>query len=54
MATWTSSVGIGQREDLTDVIARIDPDETPIFSNAKREVTKAVYHEWQVQELAGA
>ena len=54
MATWTSSAAIGQREDLTDVITRIDPAETPIFSNAKREVTKAVYHEWQVQELAAA
>ena len=54
MATWTTSAAIGQREDLTDVITRIDPDETPIFSNAKREVTKAVYHEWQVQELAAA
>ena len=45
---------IGQREDLTDVITRIDPDETPLFSNAKRQTTKAVYHEWQVQELASA
>ncbi len=54
MATWTSSSAIGQREDLTDVITRIDPDETPLFSNAKRETTKAVYHEWQVQELASA
>jgi len=54
MATWTSSAAIGQREDLTDVITRIDPAETPIFSNAKREVTKAIYHEWQVQELTAA
>jgi hypothetical protein len=54
MATWTTSSAIGQREDLVDVIVRIDPDDTPIFSNAKREVTKAIYHEWQVQELASA
>jgi len=54
MATWTSSAAIGQREDLTDVVTRIDPSETPIFSNAKREVTKAVFHEWQVSELAAA
>lgn len=54
MATWTTSASIGQREDLTDVVTRIDPSETPIFSNAKMEVTKAVFHEWQVSELAAA
>ena len=54
MATWTTSNAIGQRESLSDVITRIDPDETPIFSNGKKETTKAVFHEWQVQELAAA
>ena len=54
MATWTTSNAIGQRESLSDVISRIDPDETPIFSNGKKETTKAVFHEWQVQELAAA
>ena len=33
---------------------RCDPDETPVFSNAQKEVTKAVSHDWQVQELAAA
>jgi len=54
MATWTSSAAIGQKESLANVIERIDPDETPLFSNAKKEVTKAVFHEWQVQELTAA
>mgnify|MGYP005811358889 FL=1 len=54
MATYTTSSAIGEKEDLVNVITRIDPDETPIFSNAKREVTKGVFHEWQVQELAAA
>ena len=54
MATYTTANAIGEREDLVDVITRIDPDETPIFSNAKLETTKAVYHEWQVQELTAA
>ena len=48
MAVYTISSDIGEREDLVDVITRVDPDETPIFSNAKREVTKGVFHEWQV------
>ncbi len=54
MATWTTSASIGQRESLSDVIARIDPDDTPIFSNGKKQTTKAVFEEWQVQELAAA
>ena len=54
MATYTTASAIGEKEDLVNVITRIDPDETPIFSNAKREVTKRVFHEWQVQELAAA
>ena len=48
MATWNTAAAVGEREDLVDVITRIDPDETPIFSNAKMETTKGVFHEWQV------
>ncbi len=54
MATWTTSAAVGAREDLVDVITRIDPDDTPVFSNAKLETTKGVFHEWQVQELTAA
>lgn len=54
MATYTSSTAIGEREDLSDVISRIDPDETPLFSNAAKETTKGIFHEWQVQELTAA
>lgn len=54
MATYTSASAIGEREDLSDVIYRIDPDETPLVSNAQKETTKGIFHEWQVQELAAA
>ena len=54
MATFKTSDQVGEREDLSDVISRIDPDETPIFSNAKKEQIKAVTHEWLVQDLAAA
>ncbi len=54
MATFKTSDQVGERESLSDVISRIDPDETPIFSNAKKEQTKAVTHEWLVQDLAAA
>ena len=54
MATYTTATSIGQREDLKDLITRIDPAETPLVSNAKMETTKAVNHEWLVQELTAA
>lgn len=54
MATWTTSSAVGEREDLSDVITRIDPDETPIYSNLPKGSASAVLSEWQVQELAAA
>ena len=54
MATYTSATAIGEREDLSDVIYRIDPDETPLFSNAQKETTRGIITEWQVQELAAS
>jgi len=54
MAIYKTSDSVGEREDLSDVITRIDPDTTPLFSNMKKIATKAVTHQWQVQELASA
>tara|TARA_B100000700_G_C15046840_1_gene858341 strand:+ start:1735 stop:2679 length:945 start_codon:yes stop_codon:yes gene_type:complete len=54
MATYTTTSAIGEREDLSDVIYRIDPSETPLISNMKKETTSGVTTEWQVQELAAA
>ncbi len=54
MATHTTTTAVGEREDLSDVITRIDPDETPIFSALRKETGNGVFVEWQVQELAAA
>ena len=54
MATYTTAAVVGDREDLSDIITRIDPDETPIFSALRKETGNAVLVEWQVQELASA
>lgn len=54
MTTFTTAVAIGEREELSDIISMIDPDETPIYSNAEKRTTKAIFTEWQVQELAAA
>lgn len=54
MATHTTQTAVGEREQLADVIYRIDPDETPIFSALKKETSNGIFVEWQVQELASA
>jgi hypothetical protein len=43
---------IGNREDLSDVIYRIDPTDTPFVTMCEREKATAVNHEWQTQALA--
>jgi len=45
---------IGNREDLSDMIYRIDPTDTPFFSACEKERASAVNHEWQTQALAAA
>ena len=50
----TSMVAIGNREDLSDEIYRIDPTETPFFSGIDKVKSKATNHEWQTQALAAA
>lgn len=46
---------IGIREDLTNIVALIDPQETPLFSNiGTAPAAKTTKHEWQVQTLAAA
>jgi hypothetical protein len=54
MAVHTTTTAVGEREDLADVITRIDPTETPVFSGLKKETGNGVFVEWQVQELAAA
>lgn len=51
-ATTYSNVGI--REDLSDVIYRVAPEETPFTSNIGRAKATATFHEWQTEDLAAA
>jgi Family of unknown function (DUF5309) len=52
--TVTTYQAIGNREDLSDMIYRIDPTDTPFMSGAEKEKATAVNHEWQTQALAPA
>jgi hypothetical protein len=51
--TATTVTQKGNREDLTDILERVAPEETPFMSNigAGQKAT-AVYHEWQTEDLA--
>jgi hypothetical protein len=50
--TVTTYSAVGNREDLSDMIYRIDPTDTPFMSGAEKEKATAVNHEWQTQALA--
>ena len=52
--TVTTYQAIGNREDLSDMIYRIDPTDTPFMSGVDKEKASAVNHEWQTQALAPA
>jgi len=42
----------GIREDLTDVIYNISPEDTPILSAIPRTAARSTKHEWQLDALA--
>ena len=50
--TFLSTAAIGNREDLSDVIYRITPTVTPLFSLAAKSKATSTLHEWQTQDLA--
>jgi hypothetical protein len=51
--TATTLSQAGNREDLTDILERVAPEETPFTSNiGAGQKAKAVYHEWQTETLA--
>jgi hypothetical protein len=50
--TFNVPSAIGNREDLSDMIYRIDPTDTPFMTGVDKEKASAVLHEWQTQALA--
>jgi hypothetical protein len=44
--------GVSNREDLTDVLTILAPEETPITSLAKKSKATATFNEWTVDTLA--
>ena len=52
--TFLTTSAIGNREDLTDVIYRISPTQTPVLNMAAKAKASNTLHEWQTQDLASA
>lgn len=52
--TYLTTSDVGRREDLTDIIYRISPTQTPILNMAAKSKATNTLHEWQVQDLASA
>jgi hypothetical protein len=52
--TFQTYTAIGNREDLSELIANISPTETPFKTMAAKVKAKAKKHEWQTDELADA
>jgi hypothetical protein len=52
--TFLTTAAIGNRDDLTDIIYRISPTQTPVLNMASKAKASNTLHEWQVQELAAA
>jgi hypothetical protein len=51
-STTNPGSAVSNREDLTDVLTILAPEETPITSLAKKSKATATYNEWTVDSLA--
>ena len=50
--TTNTGPGVSNREDLTDVLTILAPEETPILSSANKERASATFVEWTVDSLS--
>jgi hypothetical protein len=50
--TFSTTNAVGNREELSDVVSRITPEDTPIYSYIQKGSCKSVHPEWETDELA--
>lgn len=50
--TFVSTSARGNREELSDVVSRITPEDTPIYSLIEKESFKTTHPEWETDVLA--
>jgi hypothetical protein len=51
--TTNTGSAVSNREDLTDVLTILAPEETPVLSSASKKKATATFSEWTVDKLAG-
>lgn len=49
--TFRTGQAVGVREDLSDVVSRITPSDTPLYSMCSKESAKNTHPEWEVDIL---
>lgn len=49
--TFDSYDAVGIREDLSDIIHDVSPEETPLYSACGKSKARNTYHEWQTDAL---
>lgn len=49
--TVLSTVAVGNREQLSNIVSRITPEDTPIYTMAGKEKTKGTHPEWEIDTL---
>lgn len=50
--TFQSTSAVGNREELSDVVSRITPEDTPIYSMLEKVKFKSTNPDWETDELA--
>lgn len=50
--TVLTTAAVGNRESLSDVVSRITPEDTPIYSMIAKESIDSVHPEWMVDDLS--
>lgn len=50
--TFQSTSAVGNREELSDVVSRITPEDTPIYSMHEKITFKTTSPEWETDDLA--
>lgn len=50
--TFQSPSAKGNREELSDIVSRIDPEDTPIYTMISKESFKTTHPEWETDSLA--
>lgn len=49
--TFQSTSAVGNREELSDIVDRITPQDTPIYSAIGKATAKSTHPEWQIDTL---